>query len=825
MIREEKLMNAVNVKKGDINCAEVDSVNCQTDRVNKLIEMLRNAEEHICCERSRIVTESWKETEGEPLDIRRAKLFRDVMRKNPIAIWDNELIVGSQSKYFFGASPYVDYNPAVAVENLRETGGTGGSSVKDAQITEEERRSLEEDVKYWQGRSTGDAVGQLEKTKFPWLRDWEESGLVNAGTTGNPPAVRSVDYGKVINIGLEGIIEEAKEELKSLEYYDHPADDLKKEIFLQAVIIALEGAIEYAGRYAALAKEMAEKEQDPVRKKELERIAGVCSHVPAKPARNFYEAVQCFWLIHLCVNLETSFLAETPSRMDQYLYPLYYKDVIAEGTLSRQEAAELLSCLMVKFNQFTCVKMSYDKKNIPGTHLQDVTICGVDRDGRDASNELSYLMLEVLGQTNLPQPPIYVRYHNKINREVWMKALEINVRRGDGNPAFLNDETRIFSLVDHGIPLHDAREWAAAGCAGSIVPAVAIHGGSMGINYVNLAKIFEYVLNDGRDPKTGKQIGLHTGDARKFTSIDQFIDAFKQQFDYLIPILARMARLTAHVDVSNYHIPFCSALVGDCIKKGKDAREGGARYPQFLYHVSDRGLQDTVDSMIAIKKLVFEDKKLSMDEVLDAVEANFEGKEAVRSMLLNAPKYGNDDDYVDELFGDLSIWLQNRIAQEINPFGSKLWSGRSGAVAHVSFGKETGALPNGRKAWTPLADGFLSPSQGADLKGPTAVFNSASKVNHVENSTGALMNMKFDRRLFKDAKKLPILSSMIESFFQRGGFHIQINFLEPETLKKAQEDPEKYSNLMVRVAGYSAFFVDLPRQVQDEILARTNQAI
>lgn len=818
-------MDMVRVKPGHIDFAEAESVNCHTDRINELIKVLKNSEEHICSERSRLVTESWKETEGEPLDIRRAKLFRKVMRENPIAIWDNELIVGSQSKYMFGASPYVDYNPAVAVENLKESGGTGSSSVKDALISEEERQSLEEDVHYWQGRSTGDAVHQIERSRFPWLCDWEESGLVNAGTTGNPPAVRSVDYGKVIRVGLEGIIAEAKAELNTLEYLEHPAEDYKKECFLQAVIIALEGAIEYAGRYASLAVEMAGREQNAARKAELERIAKTCSHVPAKPARDFYEAVQSFWLIHICVNLETSFLAESPSRMDQYLYPLYLKDVMEDKTLSRQAAAEILSCLMVKFNQMACVKMSYDKKNIPGTHLQDVTICGVDRDGWDASNELSYLLLEVIGQTELPQPPIYVRYHNKINREIWLKALEVNVRRGDGNPALLNDETRIFSLVDHDIPLQDAREWAAAGCAGSIVPAVAIHGGSMGINYINLAKIFEYVLNDGRDPKNGKQIGLHTGDPRSLTSIDQFIDAFKQQFDYLIGMLAKMARLIAHVDATHYHIPFCSALVGDCIKKGMDAREGGVRYPQFLYHVSDRGLQDTVDSLIAINKLVFEDKKLSIGDILDALAVNFEGKERIRSMLHNAPKYGNDDDYVDELFSDLSIWLQNRIAQELNPFGSKLWSGRSGAVAHVSFGKETGALPNGRKAWQPLADGFLSPSQGVDTKGPTAVFNSASKVNHVENSTGALMNMKFERRLFKDVSKLPILSSMIESFFQRGGFHIQINFLEPEVLLKAQENPEKYANLMVRVAGYSAFFVDLPRQVQDEILARTSQAI
>lgn len=803
----------------------VDSVNCLTSRVNSLLRTLKDADEHICAERSRLATESWKETEGEPLDIRRAKLFRSVMRGNPVTIRDNEIIVGSQSKYVKGASPYVDYNPLVAVENLNAAGASGGSSVKAALFTEEEKKSIEEDVLYWSGRSTGDAVRRLEETRFPWLKDWAESGLVNAQKTGNPPAVRNVDYGKVLSVGLRGVIDEARRELAGLEYDEHPDEDYRKDCFLQAVIIALEGAIEFAERHSRLAAQMARSEKDPERKKELEKISEVCARVPAYPARDFHEAVQSFWFIHLCLNLETSFLAESPSRMDQYLYPLYQKDVMEEKTMSRQDAAEILACLFVKINEMTTVKMSYDKNNIPGTQLQNITVCGVDADGRDSSNELSYLLLEVLAQIELPQPPVYVRYHNRINRDIWMKALEVNVRRGDGNPSILNDETRLISFVERGIPLRDARDWAAAGCAGSLIAGKSIHGGSLGINYINMAKILEYVLNDGRDPKNGKQIGLHTGDPLTFTSIGQFITAFKLQFDHLISIMTKMSRMTAHVDISNYRIPFCSALLDDCIKKGLDARAGGVRYPQFLYHISDRGLQDVTDSLIAIKKLVFDENRISLKEVLDAVSVNFEGKDSIRAMLLAAPKYGNDDDYVDELFGDLSLWLQDRIARELNPFGSRLWSGRTGAVIHVAFGKATGALPNGRKAGEPLADGFLSPEQGLDVKGPTAVFNSATKVNHVENSTGALMNMKFERRLFDSRKKREKLAAMLETFFIRGGFHIQINFLDPDELTRAQEAPEKYSNLMVRVAGYSAFFVDLPRNVQNEIISRTSQRI
>lgn len=815
-----------NGKAPTIDRAGVDAVNCLTERVQRLIKSRMEAEEHICAERSRIVTESWKATEGENLDIRRAKLFRSVMEYNPIVIRPDELIVGSQTQYVLGASPSVDYNPGIALENIKHDADvSGGSSVRGAVLTDEDRCSLAEDCEYWKGRSVGDTVFRESQEKFPWLDDWGKSGLVNAQKAGNPPGAKSVDYGKVIRLGLEGIIAQAREEIAKLEYNEHPADDYRKENFLKAVIIALEGAIIYARRYSALALEMAAYEKDPVRRAELEKIAEVCQNVPAKPAASFHEAVQAFWFTHLCVNLESAFVAEAPGRIDQYLYPMYCQDVLENGSCTRQDAAELLACVFVKLNEMTAVKPSYDKKNIPGTQLQATTICGVDRDGRDATNELSYMLLEVLAQVNMPQPPIYVRYHAKINREVWMKALEVNVRRGDGNPAFMNDGSRIPSFLDHGIPLEDARDWSAIGCAGSIIQGKATHGGSLGINYINLAKILEYVLNDGREPSTGVQIGLRTGDASQFTSLEQFINAFKKQFDYLITIMARMARITTYMDVSNYHTPYLSALLDDCIKKGRDAREGGVRYPQFLYHIADRGLQNVADSLAAIQKTVFDDKKLTLKQVLDAVSANFEGAEDVRSLLRSAPKYGNDDEYVDDIFDNLSLWLGRRIDSELNPFGGRLWAGRSGAVAHVTFGKVTGALPDGRKAGEPLADGFLSPGQGMDVNGPTAAFNSASRICHMEYSNAALMNMKFERKLFKNKASYANLSAMIESYFQRGGFHIQINILDRETLEAAQANPQEHKNLMVRVAGYSAFFVDLPRGVQDEIMSRTNEVI
>ena len=820
-------MNETTQGSLEIDCKALDDVTCITPRVFGLIEARKSAVEHIAVERSRIVTDSWRETAGEPLDIRRAKLFRAIMERNPIVIRDGELIVGSQSKYVLGASPSIDYNPAIAMESIEAFRGvaTDDLPAEKVNITETERQSLEKDVEFWKGRSTGDAVKEFNAQNFPWLKDWADSGLVNAGKAGNPPGAKNVNYGWVINEGLEGIIERAKQHIKELDYTADPKGDYERRNFLEAVIIALGGAIEYAHRFSVLAADMAKAEEDPRRKQELERISETCANVPAKPARNFYEAVQSFWFIHLCENLETSFQAESPSRIDQYLYPMYKQDVIDRGVLSRQDAAELLACLIVKINEITCVKNNYEKNNIPGTTLQATTICGVDENGDDASNELSYLILETLAQVRFPQPPVYVRYHPSIDERVWRKALEVNVRRGDGNPSFVNDIVRIPTFQEHGISLTDARNWAVTGCAGSITAGVATHGGSLGINYINLAKIMEYVMFNGRDPRTGVQIGIHTGDPATFTSCDQLIDAFKRQFDYLISIMAKMARMSAWVDIEHYHTPFTSGLLGDCIEKGLDARAGGVRYTSFLYHIADRGLQDVADSLAAIKKVVFDDRRVSMEQLVAALKSNFDGNDYLLALLKSAPKYGNDDDYVDKIYSELSVWLQRRIRQERNPYGGDLWAGRSGANAHVSFGRVTGALPSGRKAGEPLADGFCSPSQGCDTHGPTSVFNSASKAVHVENSTAALMNMKFERQQFKTDADYDNFSALIKGYFKRGGFHVQVNIIDRKTLVEAQEKPKDHMDLMVRVAGYSAFFVDLPNGIQNEIISRTSERL
>ena len=819
--------NLISIYENPIDQTACDSVNAITPRVAKRLKDREEAVEHIAVERAQIVTDSWKETDGEPLDIRRGKLFKAVMEKNPIAIHDGELIVGSQSKYLIGASPCVDYNPTIAFEALRSFEGvtTDYDESKSGAISLEERKILKECAEYWKGRSTSDQVLNTNNSMFPWIKEWDKAGLINGGKAGMPPGAKNVNYGWVIDRGLESMIEEAKGLREALDFTADPKGDNEKYNFYTGVIYALEGAVTFAKRHAALAREMAEKEADPVRKAELLKIAEVCEQVPAKPARNFHEACQAFWFTHLCENLECSFQAESPSRIDQYLYPMYKQDVIDNGTLSRQDAAELFALVLVKINEISVVKNNYEKNNIPGTTLQATTLCGQTADGRDASNELSYLILECQAQVNLPQPPIYVRYHKNIDKRVWYKAIEVNVRRGDGNPAYMSDETRIPGFLKRGMPIEDARNWSALGCAGSLIGGYSTHGGSLGINYINLAKIMEFVMYDGMDPKTKVQIGPHTGDPRNFKTFEEFKDAFKKQFDVLIADMAKAARVSAYVDINSFHTPYLSALLGDCLEKGMDARAGGVRYPSFLYHIADRGLQDASDSLTAIRKLVFDDKKLTVDRIIEAMDHNFEGYEYERALLKSAPKYGNDDDYADETFSELSVWLQERMWKEKNPFGTPLWGGRSGAMAHVTFGRRTGPLPSGHKDGEPIADGFCSPSQGCDTHGPTCVFNSASKAVHVDNSTAALMNMKFDKRLFNNPDNIKNLGAMLEEYFTHGGFHVQINIIDQDLLIEASEHPEQHPNLMVRVAGYSAFFVDLPKSLRNEIISRTSEAM
>lgn len=795
---------------------ELDQIQVLTDRVSKRRKEYFSAIPYLCGERSRLVTNSWKKTENKPIHIRRAKLFKNVMEGLSIRIGEGELIVGSQTKYIRGAGPYVDWRPDIVFE-LFSGDYLNLQGIKEARIDEKDKKSLLEDANYWKGIAPADRIYDLWQEIFGGkIRDLEKV-RAHMGIALQPVVSRCADYEKVLKLGLKGIIKEIEEELEKVSMFNS-VSEINKYNLLKGMIITCEAVINFAKRYSILAKELADKETNPSKKEELRIIADNCLRVPANPPRSFYEALQSFWFIHLCVNLESANSLEAPGRMDQYLYPFYERD-INNGVLSREQAAELLGCLWVKFNEMEVGHGKVWSEAGQSSQFQDITLGGVTEDGKDASNELTYLMLEVTRQIKMAQPATYIRCHQNTPEWLWRKSFETCRDRGDGQPAFLNDQAVILNLVSKNIPIQEARNWVGQGC---VHPFAKGATGDRPIN-MNLAKIFEIGLNDGVDPISGKMLGISTGDPRKFKTFEELYDAIKRQMEYFFELYAKMHRILWEERISIYSLPFYSSIMPDCIQKGLDFMAGGVRYPQQYYGFHDRGHVNIADSLAAIKKLVYEEKQINMDQLLDALKNNFEGNEVLRHKLLSAPKYGNDTDFVDSIFDDFWLWTERRIAQTKHATGEKPSVIRGGASKHYYHGKGVGALPDGRKAYEPLADGSLSPMRAMDTEGPTAVIKSASKINHTEHATDSLLNMKLSPSMLKNNEGLSKGIALVKTYFNRGGYHIQFNMMGNEILKKAKEKPEKYQDLLVRVAGYSAYFVDLSEMVQDEIIARTEQ--
>jgi pyruvate formate-lyase/glycerol dehydratase family glycyl radical enzyme len=828
VFRRKGMITKISDKKvSPIAIEKIKKLNVLTDRVKKRRDERLEAELHVCSERSRLVTESWKETDGQPLVLRRAELFKKMLEGISITIRDGELVVGSQTRYIRGASPPVDFNPAVALEVIEKP--RGSSEVVLARLSEEDRRQLLEDAEYWKGRSPGEMMDKMhhelslednvvrlnvqhsDRTARRFLLEKRQRSRSAVG--------RVIDFKKVIDKGLNYVLGEIEEEIDKLDFADE--ESLQKYAFLTAGSICCKAVITFAHRYARLAEKLALKEKDPVRKRELRTIAENCDWVPANPARTFHEAVQCFWLLFLSMNLEAASHDECAGRLDQFLYTTYEKD-IEEGRITRQEAAELLGCLWVKFNEMETINSLGVQQASMGSQFIDTTICGVTTDGKDATNELSFLILEVAGQMKMTQPPLYLRFHPGISEELMIKALEINRITGCGIPCFINDSVTLIKLTDRGIPLTEARDYFTSGCISVMLPS--------GLNsevavWMNTPKLFELALHNGIDPLTGKRMGPETGDPRTFKTYEELYDAFLKQCEYAANIGHKNCLLSVQVRRQFCSYPFTSILVDDCIKKGKDYYHDGVRYPQMCCDYVAIGHQNVADGLTAIKKLVFEEKKLTMPEILDALLVNFEGKEKLRQMLLTAPKYGNDDDYADEQFNNVSNDVCRIMAQHRETHGYPRWVMRGGGSGHYAAGLVIGALPDGRKAFEPTADGNLSPVQGMDVKGPTAVLLSATKVNQTEYAMTTLLNMKIMPSMVQTKEGIRKVISLIKTFFNRGGWHVQFNMIDQQTLLDAQKHPEQYKSLVVRVGGYSAYFVDLTPKVQNDIIARTQHSL
>lgn len=847
-----------------IDIEAINKTNGFTPRVQKLKQAWMDFTSLVSSDRGYAYMQSWKETEGEHEAVRIAKMFRNWAETTRIAIHDGELLVGGITHCPRGSNPRPETEPVPLLSRLKQEHEKlhTVSLATAAKIEEYDLVRLEEACAYFQ-----DYFERLEKRKnsqpllphgnvpapegafkrvgrTPIYDDQERARWTAFWAMGfqpksegqvrglpQPPIVLGCDYEKVLRVGFNGLIAECEAKMASIRSkYNRPelsTEDQESIENLRAFVIALEGMITYSRRHAALAREKAATESDPQRKKELLNIADVCEWVPANPARGFQDALQVSWMVLVGQEIEKSSSNAMMGRFDQYCHPYYTKDIEA-GRITRQEAAELVGCIFVKWQTLESFTPWGFQRLVPGSYIANVNCGGVDQHGKDASNELSCLMLHVVKDVKTNQPHISLRYHPAMAPELMMKALECTREHGGGIPAWFNDKVTIEYLLDRGLPIEDARDGVILGCVNIGASRGYTWDRPGGPSFLNHAKLFELALNNGVDPYTGFKLGPATGDATAFTSFEELEEAYRRQIvAYIDSSLEKFRGLTREKWFDNTaYTPFTSPLNDDCIGRAKDLHKGGMRYYDELCGGVwiDRAQSDTTDSLLALKKVVFDDKEAGMAEVLQALKDNFVGHDKLKAKLLAAPKWGNDDDEVDAYHNK---WWDYTVAlskSRRNFMGNRMAPHRQGAGWAALNGRVVNALPNGRLAGTPLSDGAASPSQGADIKGPTATLNSVAKMDP-DFVEAPLLNMRFSPGPLRTKDGLRKFGEMIKAFFDKGAAHVQFTIFDRETLLDAKKHPENYRNLVVRVAGYSAFWVDLTPDLQDEIISRTQHSL
>jgi pyruvate formate-lyase/glycerol dehydratase family glycyl radical enzyme len=787
-------------------------------RLESLLKKIQVERYPLRIERARLITQSWEQTKDEPMILRLAKAFAHVVKNMTIFIEDGELIVGNGASRPMGLEiePFMGPFSEEALRILEKEGFV--------EIDESDWPEIGELASYWKGATLQYKIGQLLDDKRLWpfaqtgvllppFKSKEEGigGVAHAGIgMGVNRWIGAVDFDKVLNRGLNRLIGEAEEELEHIRFAG-TTDTVRKARFLQAVIISLRAVIHLANRFADLATEMALKETNQTRKAELQRIAEICRWVPANPARDFYEALQSFWFIFLVVQQSTA----SVGRFDQYMYPFYKKD-IEEGKISEAEVLELLQLLRIKDMHLinTPLRGAKRQQYTGFAKWHNFTIGGVTPDGRDASNRLTYLMLEAARRTRTPHHTLTLRVHEGTPRELMIKALEV-VKTGVGMPAFIGDKSYIEWLLSRGVPLELARDYVVAGCIEVSLPA---RSRQPKCTFFVPPKVLEIFLNNGVDPRTGLDVGPFRDTLENFDSFDDFLGAFKEYLAHFI----RLAAELINVDIAcaiEYASPIDSALMTDAVREGKNLMERRMPY-ENAGAISLCGMINTVDSLAAIKKLVFEEKKITMPQLQEALRANWEGYDELRRLCLAAPKYGNDDDYVDSIAANLYGFYAETVPMTMTVYGESFIPVAISITSQWAGGTITGATPDGRYAGEVLADGGASPMRGRDTSGPTAIIKSASKIDQVRFQS-VLMNMKFHPSALAESEDVNKLATLIKTYFSLGGKHVQFNVIGHEMLLEAQKQPENYRDLVVRVAGFSAYFIQLSKQVQDEIIART----
>ena len=777
-----------------------------TPRVGRIKERFLDITPEICVERAQLITESYKETEDQPIHMRRAKALEKILNEMTIFIADDELIVGNQCTKPRSSPVFPEFSCKwLEAELDRLEKRTGDVFL----ISEDKKETLRGLFPYWDGKTSNELAASM---MTPEAKDAQAGGVFTVGNYFfNGVGHISVNYAKVLEKGLNGILAEAEGEMANTAATD--PDGLKKTTFLRSVIMANKAVIGLAERFSKEAAKLAKKEKNAERKAELTEIARICKKVPAKPAESFWEALQSFWFIQLAIQIESNGHSISPMRFDQYMQPYFELD----KDLPVEKAQELLDLLYIKFTEINKVRDEGSTKAFGGYPMfQNLIVGGVDREGNDATNDMSFLCLQATANTQLFQPSISIRVHAGTPDSLYMKSAEVS-RLGLGMPAYYNDRFIIPALLSRGLTREDARDYGIIGC---VEPQVG--GKTEGWHdaaFFNMAKVLELALNDGYCRSSKTQLGPKTGDLTSFKSFGDVMDAYKKQMEYFVELLIISDNAVDIAHGQRAALPFLSSLVDDCMAKGKSLQEGGAHYnftgPQGV------GVGNVADSLAAVKKLVFEEEAVTLAELKDALETNFEGKEDLRQMLLNrAPKYGNDDEYADAIAHDGALIYCNEVEKYTNPRNGQFQPGLYPVSANVPLGTMVGATPDGRQAGTPLADG-VSPVSGVDQAGPTAAVTSVAKLDHVIASNGTLLNQKFHPNALKDERGLRNLIGVTETLFNGGGTHVQYNVVSRDMLQDAQQNPEKYRGMVVRVAGYSAFFTALDKAIQDDIIART----
>jgi pyruvate formate-lyase/glycerol dehydratase family glycyl radical enzyme len=790
--------------------SEDRALRSMSERVRKLRQASLDTKPWLSTERAEIMTEFYRHSGELSAPVRRALAFKYLMDNKSIYIGDGELIVGERGPAPKATSTF----PELCCHSLQDLEIVNDRKKISFTVDDQARRTYAEKIiPFWRGRSMRDII--FSEMSEEWKAAYD-AGVHTELLEQRPPGHTVLDD-KIYRKGFldfKADIENAKEKL---DYHnDQDAYDKQKE--LEAMSICCDAIIRFAERHAEKAREMAQHEADPKRKKELERIAEVCFWVPAHAPRDFWEALQAYWFVHLGVITELNgWDSFNPGHLDQHLHP-FYKKGLEEGTLTSEQAKELLQCLWVKFNNQPAppkIGVTAEESNTY-VDFPNINLGGLRPDGSDGTNDVSYLILDVLDEMRLTQPLTNIQLSKRTPDRLLKRGCEI-IRKGWGQPAIFNADLVVEELVRQGKSVEDARSGGVSGCieTGCFGKEAYINTG-----YLNLPKILEITLNDGVDPRTGKKIGLETGNPTAFKSSEELFDAFDRQLKHFVDIKVRGNNVVERLYATYMPVPFLSILIDDCIKSGKDYNNGGARYNTT--YVMSVGIGSLTDSLTAIKYHVFEEKNLSMGELLKSLKDNFQGHERLRQMLWNkTPKYGNDDEYADALLRNSVNALHHAISGRKNTKGGFYAVNYLCVTCHVYFGSVVGATPDGRRAYEPLSEG-VSPVQGADIHGPTAVVKSVAKMDQVRFG-GTLLNQKFTPSLLEGEEGLNNLAHLVRSYFKLDGHHIQFNVITAETLRAAQANPEKYRDLIVRVAGYSDYFCDLTRALQDEIIARTEQ--